>query len=34
MAKFYANRVKKSIMSVEEVPALWRTAVEAELAKE
>lgn len=33
MVKFYVNRVQKNLMAVEDVPKLWKTKVEAELAK-
>ena len=34
MVKFYVNRIKNGGMTIDEVPSLWRTKVEAELAKE
>lgn len=32
MAKIYYKRIKAGLMSIEEVPARWREAVEALLA--
>lgn len=29
MAKIYYNRIKAGIMTIEDVPARWRAAVEA-----
>ena len=29
MAKIYYRRIKDGIMTIEEVPALWRNAVQA-----
>ena len=34
MVKFYVNRIKNGGMTLEEVPNLWQTKVEEELAKE
>lgn len=34
MIKFYLNRIKKGLITVEEVPKLWRDGVEAELKTE
>lgn len=34
MVKFYLNRIEKGLMTVEEVPTLWRARVEAELKTE
>lgn len=34
MVKFYVNRIKNGGMTLEQVPALWRAKVEAEMAKE
>lgn len=34
MVKFYANRVRKELATIEEVPSLWRTEVKEELAKD
>ncbi len=33
MVRFYINRIEKGLITVEEVPTLWRAAVEAELIK-
>lgn len=34
MAKIYYNRIKAGIMTLEEVPARWRHAVELLLAED
>lgn len=34
MVKFYLNRIKKNLITIDDVPKLWRTKVEAELKKE
>ena len=34
MAKIYYNRIKAGIMTIEEVPARWRAAVQAMLDEE
>jgi hypothetical protein len=33
MVKFYVDRIRKGKMTVDEVPARWREAVERELEK-
>lgn len=34
MVKFYINQINRGLMTLEEVPKLWKTMVEKELAKE
>lgn len=34
MVNFYLNRIEKGLITIEDVPKLWRTKVEAELKKE
>lgn len=34
MVNFYIQRIKNELMKLEEVPALWRAKVAAELEKE
>ncbi len=33
MVNLYVKRIRKGLMTIEEVPIKWRAAVEAELAK-
>jgi len=33
MVKFYINQINRGLMTLEEVPKLWKTMVEKELAK-
>jgi len=33
MVKFYLNRIEKGLITVEDVPTLWRAAVEAGISK-
>lgn len=33
MVKFYLNRIHKGLITINEVPKLWRAGVEAELHK-
>lgn len=34
MVAFYINQIEKDLMTLEEVPKLWRAKVEKELEKE
>lgn len=34
MVKFYLSRIEKELMTIEDVPKLWKVKVEAELQKE
>lgn len=33
MVKFYLNRIEKGLITIEEVPTLWKAAVEAGINK-
>lgn len=34
MVRFYLNRIEKGLITIEEVPTLWKAGVEAALKKE